>query len=181
MPPADRTLAVLLPPGSADAEVGAVQAAVFRDHGLASAQCLPPLIPLAFLQSEAPRGLLAELNRAIPAGWRITVSGARWVEGFLFLGVSSGGAWEALRGRALELCGPETARLFPPAEGFFLGCGDAPESMRPLIRPSAPPTTFTSCQAALLRVSSPRADGQWWRELAWEVLEERPLRGRREA
>jgi hypothetical protein len=179
MQPAVHDLAVLLPPGSADAEIGAVQAAVFRERGLASAQCLPPLVPLAFLPGEPPRGLLDSLNRAIPAGWRATVTGVRWVEGFLYLGVESGGAWEALRRRTLELCGAEGPRLFPAAEGFFMGCGDAPEAVRPLIRPAVPALAFTSCQAALMRVSSPYADGPWWRELSWEILEERPLRGRR--
>jgi hypothetical protein len=173
-------LAALVAPGSAEAEIGRVQAGIFREHGLLSAQALPPLIPVAFLPDPPPRGLLSELNGAVRAGWRMSVTGPNWVGGFLFIGIRSGQAWAGLRERALSLCGTEPRRLFPPAEGFFLGCGDASEEQRRLIRPVLPVLSFTSCQVALMSVSSPRGDGEWWRELYWETVEELPLRGRRE-
>jgi hypothetical protein len=179
MMPEEHLLAVLLAPGSVEAEIGGVQAGIFREHGLLSAQALPPLIPVVFLTDPPPRGLLSALNGAVRAGWRMSVTGLRWAEGCLYAGIGSGGVWDGLREKALSHRGSAPRSLFPAAEGFFLGCGEATEEQRRLIRPVLPVLSFTSCQVALMRVSSPRMDGEWWRELHWEIVEERPLRGRR--
>jgi hypothetical protein len=174
-------LVALVAPGSVEAEVGRLQASLFAAHGLVSAQALPPLIPVSFLVPDAPtRGLLSELDHCISAPWRIRVTGAQWVEGSLYLGVDSAGAWAALRTRARELCGAEPLSLFPAAEGFFLGCGETSPEERDRIRPAAPAATFTSCVVALVRIETAHAGEEWWREVYWEIAEQKPLRGRRE-
>ena len=174
-------LAALIAPGSIEAAVGSVQAALFSVHGLASAQALPPLVPVAFLDAAAAvRGLLPDLDRSVAAGWRIRLAGALWAEGHLYAVIESGGAWETLRGRALEMRGPETGCLFPVVEGFYLGCSESLPEDRPGIRPAVPDVSFSSCTIALVRVRT-AADGPgWWQNLSWEVLEERPLRGRKD-
>ncbi|MGO9310626.1 MAG: hypothetical protein ACLQDL_16590 [Spirochaetia bacterium] len=174
-------LAALIAPGSIESEVGKLQAALFSAHGLASAQALPPLIPIAFLDDAArvTRALLAELNGSIRQGWRIRLTGPLWVEGHLYAGVDSGGAWGSLRARALELCGAEKARLFPAAEGFYLGCADAAPEEKSLIRPTVPEASFSSSTIALLSVHADFEGSTWWRDVHWEVVEERPLRGRK--
>ncbi|MGA2974028.1 MAG: hypothetical protein ABSF77_01830 [Spirochaetia bacterium] len=174
-------LLALMAPGSVEAELGRLQAGIFAEHGLVSAQALPPLIPIAFLPDAYPQGMLFKLDKAVRAGWRMSVTGPAWVEGFLYMGVASGGTWAGLRERALALRGAERQPLFPPAEGFFMGCGDASPEQRPLIHPAAPAISFTSGAIAILSISSPRGINEWWRELYWETVEERPLRGRREA
>jgi hypothetical protein len=173
-------LAALIPPGSVEAEVGRVQAGVFSGHGLVSSLCLPPLVPVVFSPDEPPAGLLHELNRSIPAGYRMRVSGFAWVDGVLYLSLETGGAWRGMRGRGLALCG-DVPGLFPTGEGFFLGCGEASDAQRRAISPTIPDgLSFSSCAIALVRIATPRTDGQWWRELSWEIVDERPLRGRRE-
>jgi hypothetical protein len=174
-------MVALSAPGSVEAAVGRLQAGIFAEHGLASAQALPPLIPVAFLPSGAPpRGLLGNLNESVRAPLRIRSTELAWVEGFLYLGVDTSGAWAALRARSLELCGAASLTLFPEAEGFFMGCGDATPAQRPLIRPVVPSLAFTSCDIDMLSIDAPLGRGAWWRELYWEVVEQRPLRGRRE-
>ena len=42
-------LCALIPPGSVEAHVGRVQQTLFSEHGLASAQAVAPLVPIAFL------------------------------------------------------------------------------------------------------------------------------------
>ncbi len=178
MPPT--LLVVLIAPGSVEAEVGKVQTAIFSESGLASSQALPPLVPVAFLAGDAPpRDLLAEMNRSVDAGWRACITRSTWVEGYLFAGIDTGGAWAALRQCALARCGPETQRPFPAAEGFFLGCGDATAAQKRLIDPGLPPLAFTSAALALMRLEAPLPGPAWWRELHWETLEQRPLRGRK--
>jgi hypothetical protein len=173
-------LVALFAPGSIESEVGKVQAALFSAHGLASAQALPPLIPIAFLDAgRATRGLLSEMNGSIRPGWRMRLTGALWAEGHLYAGVDSGGAWRSLRTRALEMCGAEKGSLFPAAEGFYLGCGDAAPEEKSLISPAVPGVSFSSCTIALLKVRAAFEGAGWWKELSWEVVEERPLRGRK--
>jgi hypothetical protein len=174
-------LVALSAPGSIEAELGRVQAGIFAEHGLASAQALPPLIPVAFPRTDAHlRGLLAELNRAARAPWRIQITGHAWVEGFLYLRAESGGMLTALRARALDLCGEEPRRLFPPFEGFFMGCAEASPAQRELIHPTGATLAFTSCAIAVMSIETPPGDREWWREVYWETVEQRPLRGRRE-
>ena len=177
----EHLLVALVAPGSVEAEVGRLQASLFAAHGLVSAQALPPLIPVSFIVPGAPTsGLLVELNHCISAPWRIRVTGTQWVEGSLYLGVDSAGTWAALRTRARELCGAEPPSLFPAAEGFFLGCGEAAPEERDRIRPAAPAASFTSCVVALVRIETVHAGEGWWREVYWEIAEQKPLRGRRE-
>jgi hypothetical protein len=172
-------LVALIVPGSVEAELGRVQAAVFSEHGLVSAVALPPLIPVAF-PPEVPGDLLATLDRSVAAPWRIRVTGPLWTESALYLGIDSGGMWGTLRRQALALCDPEPAAPFIPAEGIFMGCGDASLEQRNAITPAAPSLSFSSSEIAILRLDFPHGGGGWWREVYWEFLEQRPLRGRRE-
>jgi hypothetical protein len=181
MPSKQFLLAALIAPGSVEAAVGKVQAALFSEHGLASAVALPPLIPVAFLDAASNgRGLLEELNASAAAGWRMRLSGTAWVDGHLYAGVQSHGAWASVRARALQLCGPETGCLFPAAEGFYLGCGDCPSGLRPQIEPVVPEMSFSSCTIALMGVRTDSMLSEWWRDVSWEVRHERPFRGRKE-
>jgi hypothetical protein len=178
MQPGGAYLVALIPPGSVEAEMGKVQAALFAEHGLASAQALPPLIPVAFIPEVPARGFLADLERSVHAGWRARVAGHAWVEGWLFILADTGGLWAGLRARALAAAGGAPRGPFPAAEGFCLGCADAEPERRPRITPTPPELSFSSCALAIMRFESPR--DEWWRELYWETLEEKPLRGRRE-
>jgi hypothetical protein len=173
------TLCALIAPGSVEAEVGRIQQGIFSAHGLVSAVALPPLVPIAYLASEArARELLGELDASVSAPWRIGIAGAVWVSGFLYLGIDSGGMWGVLRARALALRGTEPAGPFPPDEGFFLGCPEATAEQREAIHPPAPGTRFTSGALALVRIET-AGGGPWWSEVSWETIEQRPLRGRR--
>jgi hypothetical protein len=178
------TLCALVPPGSVEAEVGRIQEAIFSAHGLTSAVALPPLIPIAFLPAhprgtvahEPARALLDELDGSVSAPWRVTITRAAWVGGFLCLGIDSGGMWDILRARARG--GGEADGPFPAAEGFFLGCGEASAGQRGTIRPPVPALSFTSGSLALVGLET-AGGGPWWGDLFWEIIEERPLRGRR--
>jgi hypothetical protein len=174
-------LCALIPPGSVEASVGRVQEALFSEHGLASAQAVPPLIPIAFLDPDRlPGQFLRQLDHSAPFGWRARLQRAEWVEGHLYARVDSDGAWSALRKAVLAKCGMQTGGLFPVAEGFYLGCGDAPEAMRPGINPSIPPTSFSSATVALIGLHPALGGPAWWSELHWEIMEDRHLRGRKE-
>jgi hypothetical protein len=176
-------LAAIVPPGSVEAEVGRLQEGIFSTHGILSAQALPPIVPLSFLpMGTAPVGFLGSLERTVRAPWRMRSSGFSWAEGFLFLSMDSAGLWTALRAAALSmLCagGPEPRGLFPLREGFFLGCGEATADQRERVRLATPDLAFTSADLALLRIEAPRGTEDWWRELHWETIDQRPLRGRR--
>jgi hypothetical protein len=174
-------IVALAAPGSVEAALGRLQAEIFSRYGLASAQAMPPLIPVAFLPLEAStRGLLGRLNDSVRAPWSIRTTGCEWAEEYLYVGVGSGGAWAALRARTLEACGAEPSRLFPVREGFFMGCGDATPAQRDTIRPAVPPAVFSSSDLVLMSIERPLGRGAWWREVYWETIEQRPLRGRRE-
>jgi hypothetical protein len=174
-------LCALIPPGSVEAHLGRVQEALFSEHGLASSQAVPPLVPITFLDpAELPGGFLQQVDRSAPSGWRARLQGAEWVEGHLYARIDSGGAWSALRHAALARCGMETGGLFPVAEGFYLGCSDAPEAARHGITPSIPPVSFSSATVALIALRPASGGPPWWSELHWEITEERPLRGRKE-
>jgi len=173
-------LAALFAPGSIESEVGLVQASVFSQHGCASIQALPPLIPIAFLDAaRVDRSLLREMNRSVAPGWRMRLIGAGWIGGHLFGRVDSGGAWPALRECALARCGSAGESLFPAAEGFYLGCSETPDEARALINPALPELSFGSGTIALMRISASEGP-EWWHTLSWETSEERPLRGRKQ-
>jgi hypothetical protein len=181
------TLLALVPPGSAEAEVGRLQAGIFAAQGLLSAMAMPPLVPIAFIATPPPEGaqsgagaLLGELEHSVHAPWRITVGGPAWVSGWLYLGIDSGGMWAGLRSLALARCGGEMqAAPFPAAEGFFLGCGEATPQQRQEIAPAASALSFSSGDLALVRVRTV-GSGAWWKDVDWETIDERPLRGRRQ-
>ena len=179
MQPGGAHLVALIPPGSVEAELGKVQAAIFSELGLASALALPPLIPVAFISAPPARGFLDDLDRSVLAGWRARAAGIAWVEEWLFLAVDTGGLWDGLRARALALAGAAPLCLFPASEGFCLGCVDADPDQRSHIAPMTPELSFSSCSLAVMRLESPREE--WWREVYWETLEEKPLRGRRKS
>ena len=179
------TLLVLVAPGSVEAEVGRIQAGIFSEHGLLSAAALPPLVPIAFMTPQpgaaaqpAAAALLRDLERSVPAPWRISAVGPCWVSGWLYLSIDSGGMWARLRAGALALRGGEPDGPFPAAEGFFLGCGEASTKQREAIRPAAPEMSFSSSDIALVAVRT-EGSGPWWRDVYWERIDERPLRGRR--
>jgi hypothetical protein len=187
-------LLALFSPGSAEAELGRLQADIFSVHGLASAQSLPPLMPIAFLDRGAStRGLLRGLDRGLAAPWNVTIEGPVWVQGVLYMAVDSGGAWGALReatlrSAALSRAGlepvaepaAEPAALFPAFEGMLIGCAGAAEEQREAIRPELMGLSFSSGALTLLDIEAPAGPSQWWRELYWETLEQVPLRGRRQ-
>ncbi|MGO9409495.1 MAG: hypothetical protein ACLQCB_01945 [Spirochaetia bacterium] len=178
-----RTLLALLAPGSVEAEVGRLQQRIFKDHGLVSSVALPPLLPVAFLPDNGPRrGFLAGLNAAVTAPYCMTLAGLAWHDGWLYLGVDSGGVWTSLRAAALSpahaVGGAEAAGFFPEREGFFLGCIEADARQRELIQPHLPEGRFTSAALALMRIDVAEG-GAWWREVLMETLEEIPLRGKR--
>jgi len=174
-------LCALIPPGSVDAEVGRLKAALFCDHGLASAQSVPPLVPVAFLDPGRVRpGLLSRLNGRVNAGWSATLRDSEWIEGHLYARVESGGVWTSLRAGALQECGLPGEGLFPAAQGFYLGCVDAPPGSRAVMCPPIPPRRFRTADLALVALQTTTPGGEWWNDLHWEIMEERPLRGRRE-
>jgi hypothetical protein len=171
----------LAAPGSVEAALGKVQAGIFSRYGLVSAQALPPLIPVAFLPSDAStRGLLGSLNESVRAPWSIHTTECEWAEEYLYVVIESGGAWAALRARTLEKCGAAPSPLFPIREGFFMGCSEATPDQRDSIRPAVAVVAFSSSDLVVVSIESPLGRGAWWRELYWEIVEQRPLRGRRE-
>jgi hypothetical protein len=172
-------LVAVVAPGSIEACIGRVQEGIFAGHGLASAAALPPLIPVAFLAAPAPRGLLAAAARSVSAPWRVRTTHASWEQDWLFLGVSSGGMWRALRDFVRAAAPAAPASPFPAAEGFFAGCGEATPAQRALLAPSLPQLSFSSASLALIAVSCLAGRDDWWRSVRWEFLETRPLRGRR--
>ena len=177
MPNPPYLLCALVPPGSVEAEMSRLQEALFSEHGLVSAPAVPPLVPIAFVAwTESPAGLLQELNRSISSGWRIHLRGPAWIDRHLFARVQSDGAWETLHARAVERGGIGPG-LFPVAEGFYLGCPEAADDLRPRIRPVIPVGSFSSALLAAIRFD-PAGSSPWWRELHWEIIDQRPLRGR---
>jgi hypothetical protein len=179
MPSQPCLLCALLPPGSVEAEMGRVQDALFSDHGLASAAAFPPLVAVAFLPAyEATSGLLLEMNRSVPAGWRIRLQDSAWFQGYLFARVDSGGAWQALRTCALARGGEEPGGPFPAFEGIYLGCDETRGSERARIAPVIPARSFSSASLAVLRIEH-AGSSEWWREVHWQIIDQRPLRGRR--
>jgi len=175
-------IVALAAPGSVEASLGRLQAEIFSRYGLASALALPPVVPVAFLPPDAAtRELLGKLNESVHAPWSMRTTACEWADECLYVGIGSGGTWSALRARTLETCGPEPRRLFPIREGFFMGCGDATPAQRDAIRPAVPPASFSSSDLVLLRIEKPAGNGAWWQELYWEIVEQRPLRGRRDA
>jgi hypothetical protein len=186
-----RSLVALLAPGSVEAEVGRVQQRIFHDHGFVSSVALPPLVPVAFLAGEPPaaqdqdqdqdqervhRDLLARLNAAVSAPYRVMLAGAQWCDGWLYLRVDSGGVWGALRAAAAA---NEAPGWFPASEGFFLGCREAGVEQRGLIQPLLPSGGFTSSRLAVVLLDTAEEENVWWRRVSMEILDEIPLRGRR--
>ena len=172
-------LAALFAPGSIESEVGRAQDAVFSRYGAASTQAFPPLIPVAFLDpSLADRSLLREMSQAIAPGWRMRLVGSGWIGGHLYALVDSAGAWAELRRSVIARCA-EGRGLFPPAEGFYLGCGEAPAETRALIEAPVPALSFGSATIVLMKIFASEGP-EWWRSISWEVFEERPLRGRKQ-
>jgi hypothetical protein len=174
----------LVAPGSVEAEVGRLQARIAAGQGPVSVQALPPLVPIGFLPeaaveggAPAARAFLSSVERSVRAPWRVQVGSLFWQEGYLFLGIDSGGLWE----QACAAAGTRAVTgFFPCAEGFFLGCGDATKAQREAIGTASLPLSFSSATIALVRLSSPHGAAAYWREVYWETIEERPLRGRRE-
>ena len=100
------------------------------------------------------------------------------MNGWLYLCLDTGGMWAGLRAGALARRGGEPPAPFPAAEGFFLGCGEADAEQSKTLCPAAPGMSFSSCDIALLRVHT-AGSGPWWKDVSWETIDERPLRGRR--
>jgi len=157
-----------------------VQDALFSAHGLVSAPAVPPLIPVAFLESAAPAaGFLQAMNLSVRAGWRMAVRESTWIHGHLFARVQSAGTWQALRDCAQGRCALREG-LFPAFEGFYLGCEEAAPETRAAIRPDLPALSFSSAALVIMRIESAPPPG-WWQDLHWEIVEQRSLRGTRAA
>jgi hypothetical protein len=173
-------LIALLPPGSVEAEVSALQNALFEEYGSPSVVALPPLIPVGFVE-ESPSAArhAAEGLEAVCAAARspyfFRSRGLRWQEGCLFLGLESGGAWGSLR----SALGYARSGPFPAAEGFVLGLWDLRGEAADVPSRVVPPVGFSSCSAALLTITASWGDERWWRELYVEIAERRPLRGKK--
>ncbi len=67
-------LLALLAPGSIEAEVVALQQAVFAEHGFVSAIALPPLVPVRFLPADASLQLPQVPGREVTAGFVVAVA-----------------------------------------------------------------------------------------------------------
>ncbi len=184
-------LVAFLAPGSVEAEVGAVQGRLFAEHGLASAQALPPLIPVRFVAAEAATPhLLTQVARSAPGPCSFRTMRHGWESGCLYLLVDSTGAWESARQAAAATAataataaaesGARDSGPFACMEGFFLGCPEASAEQRERITVAAIDLRFTSCTVALMRIDCLDDRQSWWRQLYWEILAERPLRVRRQ-
>jgi hypothetical protein len=171
-------LLALLAPGSIEAEVGALQQAVFAEHGFVSAIALPPIVPVRFVLVEAPTRLPQVPGREVPTGFAVRTTGSTWGDGHLFLGLDTGGAWHALRSDERWSDGPA---LVPCFEGFFIGCGEAPPEVRDSIAAPAMDLKFSSIDIALLTIVVPDEGTAWWSDVRWQIEERRPLRGKRSA
>jgi len=175
-------LVALIPPGSVQSEIGRLQGELFRRFGWVSSQALPPLIPVRFIGPPgSDRALLDRLDAVAKAPWRMTTRRLAWIEGHLFLGIDSNGAWAALREEARAGPGDQPPGLFPVAEGFFLGCGEASTDRETAAATDSPAPAFSSCAIAVMEIESPCPLAEWWREVYWEVREQKPFRGRRES
>jgi len=171
-------LLALLAPGSIEAEVGALQQAVFAAHGFVSAIALPPLVPVRFLPVDAAPRLPQVPGRGVTAGFVVRVTGPAWSDGHLFLGLETGGAWPGLRGDGRWTDGPP---LFPCFEGFYLGCLESEPGSRAALAVPAMDRRFSSLDLALVSIEVPDDRADWWSEVRWQIEDRRPLRGRRSA
>jgi hypothetical protein len=165
------TLLAVIPPGSIEREVSALQNAMFADRGCISAVALSPLIPVAFV---ADGRMLSAARLGTRADRGVTFRTVGWTreKGWLYLDVESGGAWETLRD---SVSGESRqAALFPVRQGFFMGCGEeGGGGVEAGLK--IPALSFSSCSLVLLKLHA-ASDGGWWREVSTEVLEKVPLR-----
>jgi hypothetical protein len=120
-------LLCLTPPGSVEKEVAALQQTLYARLGLVSGLCLPPLIPLRFLSSEAEISPGRELGELLSAGLRLRTRGYGEAEGCLFWDLDAPRAFTAWRRTLLRSLFPPGTRpasggpaLFPSHAGFFL-------------------------------------------------------------
>jgi hypothetical protein len=160
-------LLALLAPGSIEAEVGALQQAVFSEHGFVSAIALPPLVPVRFLPLDASLRLPMAPGSAVAAGFMVMITGQAW---------SSGGVWPALRGDERWSDGPW---IFPCFEGFYLGCAESEPVSRAAVRVPAVDRRFSSLDIAVMSITVLEDGPDWWREVHWQIEDRRPLRGKR--
>lgn len=174
------TLAALTPPGSIGAEVSLIQDRLFADFGCVSPLALPPIVPLGFLE-DVPSGRVWDgAGRGLAGRLRIRPMQAAWSGGHLWIALDTGGIWSALQS-GLAAAGPAPDGPDLPAfEGFWLGCreiaGD-PDAAGRALRAAVPGPAFTSCSLAVLSMEC-ASGGNWWREVHWEVVREKPLRGK---
>ena len=171
-------LLALLAPGSIEAEIAALQQAVFSEHGFVSAIALPPLVPVRFLPADAPLRLPQVPGREVTTGFVVRATGTAWNDRHLFLGLDTGGAWSALRADDRWSDGPP---LFPCFEGFFLGCSESEPAARARLVVPVMDRRFSSVDLALMSVSVPDDGSDWWTEVHWQIDDRRPLRGKRSA
>lgn len=179
-------LLAMLAPGSIEASVARLQQAVFSQGGSVSAIALPPLVPIRFLEAGGSGRLPERPGQAAPSRWRASGTGLRKHQGSLFLGLDTGGAWSAVRSDDRYR---EGEALFPAFEGFFLGCleeqagedrGCHEEGKRPAapeLNTVIPAVAFSSADIAILRLEVAQSP-PWWQEVAWEIEDRRPLRGK---
>jgi hypothetical protein len=171
-------LLALLAPGSIEAEIAALQQAVFSGHGFVSAIALPPLVPVRFLPADAPLLLPQVPGREVTAGFVVRATGTAWSEGHLFLALDTGGAWSGLR---VDDRWSDSPPLFPCFEGFFLGCSESEPADRTSLVVPEMSRRFSSVDLALMSISVPDDGPDWWTEVRWQIDDRRPLRGKRSA
>jgi hypothetical protein len=186
----EHVLLAVIPPGSIEREVSALQNALFSARGCLSAAALPPLVPVAFLKDGASLRLADFSGAAADGGMRhglpLRTTGWARKDGWLFLSLEPNGAWEA-RVRAIEEAlapailhdapaGEQAAGPFPLHQGFFMGCSPAEGGGGAESVLQAPLLSFSSCSLALIRLRVSAGEGGWWREVYTEIVEKKPLR-----
>jgi hypothetical protein len=171
-------LLALLAPGSIEAEVAALQQAVFAEYGFVSAIALPPLVPVRFLPADASLRLPQVPGREVTAGFVVRTKDPAWSAGHLFFCLDTGGAWSALRTDSRWSDGPS---LFPCFEGFFLGCSESEPAARARLVVPVMNRRFSSIDLVLMSIAVPDDRADWWSEVHWQIDDRRPLRGKRSA
>jgi hypothetical protein len=181
-------LVSLVPPGSVEARVGALQRRIFSETGLPSFLALPPMIPIAFLNAEPTRESFELLGKSPHQRYRIVTAEVEREDEAIFLRVETGGLWKDLRAVVETWKVASSGRqppgriLFPAREGFFLGCaeGELSASLPPGWHQgfSLPLISFTSATLSLVGVSTVSGKGEWWQDVLWRVIREMPLRAR---
>ena len=115
-------LLAILPPDNVAGEIADLQMVLFRNHGVASSQALPPLLPVIWTGNAAPESLAARTRTADlePIG----IGAPRISDSTVIIPVELGAGWSAW----IDSVGrwrrddpnPLAAHLPAPGRGFFV-------------------------------------------------------------